>query len=113
MAGESVAKAPPDGYTLMLTASIHVTTPFLFKNIPYDVVKDFTPIALIGNYGLLTVINPAVPARTITEFIAYAKKNPGKLNYASSGLGSGIHFAGERQRHQRAAMKSSGERNDC
>ncbi len=93
---DMIAKAQPDGYQILFTTSgTHTYMQITEKALSYDPVKDFTPIALIGNYGLLTVINPAVPARTITEFIAYAKKNPGKLNYASSGLGSGIHFAGE------------------
>jgi tripartite-type tricarboxylate transporter receptor subunit TctC len=91
-----IAKAPADGYQILYTTSgTHTYMQITEKALSYDPIKDFTPIALVGNYGLLTVINPAVPARTITEFIAYAKKNPGKLNYASSGLGSGIHFAGE------------------
>ena len=93
---DMIAKAPADGYQILYTTSgTHTYMQITEKALSYDPIKDFTPIALVGNYGLLTVINPSVPARTITEFIAYAKKNPGKLNYASSGLGSGIHFAGE------------------
>jgi tripartite-type tricarboxylate transporter receptor subunit TctC len=93
---DMIAKAPADGYQILYTTSgTHTYMQITEKSLSYDPIKDFTPIALVGNYGLLTVINPSVPARTITEFIAYAKKNPGKLNYASSGLGSGIHFAGE------------------
>jgi tripartite-type tricarboxylate transporter receptor subunit TctC len=65
------------------------------KSLSYDPIKDFTPVSLIGSYGLLMVVHPSVPVRTVGEFIAYAKKNPGKLNYASSGPGSGLHFAGE------------------
>ncbi len=93
---DTIAKAPADGYQILYTTNgTHTFMQITEKSLSYDPIKDFTPIALVGNYGLLTVINPSVPARTITEFIAYAKKNPGKLNYATSGLGSGIHFAGE------------------
>jgi tripartite-type tricarboxylate transporter receptor subunit TctC len=65
------------------------------KSLSYDPLKDFTPIAQIGVYGLLMVIHPSIPARNVAEFIEYAKRNPGKINYGSSGPGSGIHFAGE------------------
>lgn len=93
---EVIARAPADGYQILYTTSgTHTYMAITERSLSYDPVKDFTPIAHIGNYGLLTVVNPSVPARTIGEFIEYAKKNPGKLNYASSGLGSGIHFAGE------------------
>ena len=93
---DMIAKASPDGYQILLTNNgTHTYMQVTEKALSYDPVRDFTPIALVGNYGLLTVINTTVPARNVAEFIAYAKKNPGKLNYASSGLGSGIHFAGE------------------
>jgi tripartite-type tricarboxylate transporter receptor subunit TctC len=96
LGADMIAKAPADGYQILYTTSgTHTYMQITEKSLSYDPIKDFTPIALVGNYGLLTVINPAIPVRTISEFIAYAKKNPGKLNYASSGLGSGIHFAGE------------------
>ena len=65
------------------------------KALSYDPLKDFTPIAQIGVYGLLMAVHPSIPARNLAEFIEYARRNPGKINYASSGLGSGIHFAGE------------------
>lgn len=93
---DMIAKAVPDGYQILYTTSgTHTYMQITEKSLSYDPVKDFTPIALVGNYGLLTVINASIPVRSVSEFIAYAKKNPGKLNYASSGLGSGIHFAGE------------------
>ena len=93
---DMIAKAAPDGYQILYTTSgTHTYMQITEKSLSYDPVKDFTPIALVGNYGLLTVINASMPVRSVSEFIAYAKKNPGKLNYASSGLGSGIHFAGE------------------
>lgn len=72
----TVAKASPDGYTLLLTASIHVTTPFLFKNIPYDVVKDFTPISLVASGPLVVSTAPNVPANNLKEFFDLVRKSP-------------------------------------
>lgn len=93
---DAVTKMAPDGYNLLLTTNgTHTYMAVTEKSLSYDPIKDFTPISLIGSYGLLMVIHPAVPARTVGELIAYAKSNPGKLNYASSGPGSGLHFAGE------------------
>jgi tripartite-type tricarboxylate transporter receptor subunit TctC len=98
IAAAYVAKAPPDGYTLLMsTNSPHSSNPFLLKNIAYDPVKDFAPITRIGSFTLMLVANPAVPAKTIAELIAYAKANPGKLTYAS-GNTSGI-LAGETLKH--------------
>jgi tripartite-type tricarboxylate transporter receptor subunit TctC len=93
---EAVARMAPDGYTLLMTTNgTHTYMAVTEKALSYDPVRDFTPVSLIASYGLLMVVNPAVPANTLEEFIAYAKKNPGKLSYASSGPGSGLHFAGE------------------
>jgi tripartite-type tricarboxylate transporter receptor subunit TctC len=93
---EMVAKAAPDGYTLLFTTNgTHTFMAVTEENLSYDPIRDFTPISLVGTYGLLMVVHPSVPARNMAEFIDYAKKNPGKLNYSTSGLGSGIHFAGE------------------
>jgi len=93
---DALSKMAPDGYSLLLTTNgTHTYMAVTEKSLSYDPIKDFTPISLIGSYGLLMVVNPAVPARTVGELIAYAKSNPGKLNYASSGPGSGLHFAGE------------------
>src|ERR1700684_2418580 len=83
-----VARANPDGYTLMLTASIHVVTPFLRKTMPYDVVADFTPITLVASGPLLVSTTPNVPANTLAEFFALARKDPGKYNFATSSFGS-------------------------
>jgi len=90
-----VAKAPPDGYTVLLTYTDHVFNPFLHANMPYDTVKAFTPISLIGSVPLLVVTNPDVKATTAGELIALAKASPGKLNFASAGSGSSLHLAGE------------------
>jgi tripartite-type tricarboxylate transporter receptor subunit TctC len=84
-----VARAKPDGYTLVVTSqSSHVANPAFNPNLPYDAIKDFAPITLIERLPNVLLINPSVPAKNMEEFVAYAKKNPGKLNYASSGNGS-------------------------
>jgi tripartite-type tricarboxylate transporter receptor subunit TctC len=88
-----VAKAEPDGATLLLTASIHVITPFLNKNIPYDVVKDFTPITLIATGPLLVSTSPKVPAENLKEFFDLVRKDPDKFTFATSSFGSAGHLA--------------------
>jgi tripartite-type tricarboxylate transporter receptor subunit TctC len=88
-----VAKAEPDGTTLLLTASIHVITPFLYKNIPYDVVKDFTPITLIATGPLLVSTSPKVPADNLREFFDLVRKDPSKFTFATSSFGSAGHLA--------------------
>jgi tripartite-type tricarboxylate transporter receptor subunit TctC len=88
-----VAKAAPDGATLLLTASIHVITPFLNKNIPYDVVKDFTPITLIATGPLLVSTAPKVPAENLKEFFDLVRKDPDKFTFATSSFGSAGHLA--------------------
>jgi tripartite-type tricarboxylate transporter receptor subunit TctC len=96
IAAELVSKAPPDGYTLLSTTNgTHSFAAITEKNLAYDPVKDFTPVGLIGTYGFLLVVHPSVPAKSVKELIALARNSPGKLNYSSSGSGSGIHFAGE------------------
>jgi tripartite-type tricarboxylate transporter receptor subunit TctC len=89
----SVAKATPDGSTLLLTASIHVITPFLNKNIPYDVVKDFTPITLIATGPLLVSTTPTVAARNLKDFFELVRKEPNKYTFATSSFGSAGHLA--------------------
>ncbi len=93
---DMVSRANPDGYQLLMTTNgTHTYMAVTEKNLSYDPVADFTPVSLVGSYGLLMVTHPLVPARNVQEFIAYARANPGKVNYASSGMGSGLHFAGE------------------
>lgn len=93
---DAVSKMTPDGYQLLLTTNgTHTYMAVTEKNLSYDPVSDFTPVSLVGSYGLLMVVNPTLPVNNVMEFISYAKNNPGKLNYASSGPGSGLHFAGE------------------
>lgn len=88
-----VAKSRPDGYTLLFALmNTHVVNQALYTNMPFDGVKDFTPIALLAYVVTTMVINPAVPAGNVRELIAYAKANPGKLAYASAGKGSSTHL---------------------
>jgi tripartite-type tricarboxylate transporter receptor subunit TctC len=90
-----VAKAAPDGYTLLLTASIHVITPFLAKSMPYDVVKDFTPISLVAAGPLIVSTAPNVPATNLRDFFALVRKTPDKFTFATSSFGSAGHLAVE------------------
>ena len=89
----SVAKAPADGQTLILAAASHTIAGSLYAKLPYDPLKDFTPIAHIGNVDYVLMIAAAVPAKTVAEFVAYGRANPGKLNYASAGNGSATHLS--------------------
>ena len=90
-----VAKAAPDGYTLMLTASIHIITPFLNSRIPYDAVHDFAPVSLVAAGPLLVSTAPNVPANSLQEFFALVRKAPDKFTFATSSFGSAGHLAVE------------------
>jgi tripartite-type tricarboxylate transporter receptor subunit TctC len=93
---EIVARAAPDGYTILLTTpSTHITAVYLQKGVPYDPVRDFTPLCAVLEPVSLLVAHPSVPANTVQELVALAKKNPGKLTYSSSGIGSVFHLTGE------------------
>jgi len=92
---EMVARAIPDGYTIMVTTLTFTVSPSLYKKLPYDTVKDFTPITLAVSLPNVLVVNPSVPAKTLKELIQYAKANPGKLNYASTGAGTSPHLSME------------------
>ena len=84
IAATYVARAAPDGYTLLVTTNTtHSANPYLLKSLSYDPVKDFTPIARTGDLPFMLVVHPDVPAKTVGELVAYAKANPGKLSYAS------------------------------
>jgi tripartite-type tricarboxylate transporter receptor subunit TctC len=93
---EVVAKAPPDGYTLLFaTSSVMVTAPALYSKLPFDMPRDFAPVSLAATTAYVLVAHPSVPARTVNDLIALAKKNAGKMTYASSGAGGHSHLAGE------------------
>jgi tripartite-type tricarboxylate transporter receptor subunit TctC len=91
-----VAKAAPDGYTMLIcTSSTHAIAGSLYARLPYDAVKDFAPVTLIGSATILLVVHPSVPARSVPELIALARSKPGALNFASSGNGGVSHLTGE------------------
>src|SRR5262244_3569039 len=92
---DAVAKAAPDGYTLLVMSNTHTTNESLFSHKPFELMRDFVPIAPINYSDLVMVVHPSVPANNLKEFIALAKSKPGKLNYASSGTGTPYHMAGE------------------
>src|SRR5882762_711063 len=93
---EAVARADPDGYTLFVAAgSIIVQNPMLYKKLSFDPLKDFRMLALVTDLPVVMEVHPSVPAKTVAEFVAYAKQNPGKLNFGSAGTGGTIHLAGE------------------
>jgi len=92
---DAVAKSAPDGYTLLIMSNTHTTNESLLPNKPFQLMRDFVPVATINYSDLLMVVHPSVPAKTVKEFIELAKKEPGKLNYASSGPGTPYHMAGE------------------
>jgi tripartite-type tricarboxylate transporter receptor subunit TctC len=92
---EAVVKAAPDGYILLLATLPNVINTTLYSNLNFDFIRDITPVASIGGGAYVVVVNPSVPAKTVPEFIAYAKANPGKVNMASSGIGSTSHVFGE------------------
>ena len=96
LAGTAVARAAPDGYTVLLaTGSLLAINVSLYKNLGYDPVKDFEPISLIGLQTNVLYLHPSVPAKSLSELIAHAKANPGKLSFGSGGIGTPAHLAGE------------------
>jgi tripartite-type tricarboxylate transporter receptor subunit TctC len=92
---DAVAKSPPDGYTLLTMSNTHTVNESLTPNKPFQLMRDFVPVAAINYSDLVMVIHPSVPAKDLKEFIALAKSKPGQLNYASSGPGTPYHMAGE------------------
>jgi tripartite-type tricarboxylate transporter receptor subunit TctC len=94
IASEIVAKSPSDGYTLELVAMGHATNPLVYKRLPFDADKDFTPISLIATFPQLVMVNPKVPAKTLPELLALARKASPPLTFGSGGNGSSQHFAG-------------------
>jgi tripartite-type tricarboxylate transporter receptor subunit TctC len=90
-----VSRAAPDGQTFLMNASIHVIIPHLNRAMPFDALADFTPVTNMAMVPLVALVNPALPVRSLRELADYAKANPGKLSYASSGIGAAQHLAGE------------------
>src|SRR5438445_7086735 len=89
----AVAKAAPDGYTLMVSASVHVINPFLYKTVPYDVVKDFTPVMLLADGPLIVSTTPSVPANNLKDFFELVRKDPQKFTFGATTIGSASHLA--------------------
>src|SRR5256886_420786 len=94
IAAETVARSAPDGYTLLMTFSSHASNAAVSK-LPFDINKDFSAITLVGSGPALILANPALPAKSLRELIAYAKAHPGAIKYGSSGVGGTVHLAGE------------------
>ena len=92
---EITARAAPDGHTILIVPAGHAITPSVTRKLPYDTLKDFAAIGLIGNGAYVLVVNPGVPAKSVSEFVALAKSRPGQLNYASTGHGNATHLAAE------------------
>ena len=93
---EAAAHAAPDGYTLFMgNNSTHGSNPAVYAKLPYDAVRDFAPVSFVASVPYVLVVDPKLPVKTVSEFIALAKSNPGKMNYASAGNGSTHHFCGE------------------
>src|SRR5262245_15351933 len=96
LGADAVAKAAPDGRTLLMaTVGTHAINPTLYKTLPYDAVRDFTPIALVAMAPVAIVVHPSQPVKTVADLVALAKRNPGKLNYGSAGAGTPGHLTGE------------------
>jgi tripartite-type tricarboxylate transporter receptor subunit TctC len=95
LATEVVVKSPPDGYTLLTLGSNNAINATLYDHLTFDLIRDIAPVAGLARAPLVMEVNPSVPARTVAEFISYAKANPGKLNMGSGGIGSTPHVAGE------------------
>jgi tripartite-type tricarboxylate transporter receptor subunit TctC len=89
----AVAKSAPDGYTLLLSASVHVINPFLYKSVPYDVVKDFTPVSLLAEGPLIVSTTPSVPANSLKELFELVRKDPQKYTFGATTVGSASHLA--------------------
>jgi tripartite-type tricarboxylate transporter receptor subunit TctC len=92
---DAAAKSPPDGYTLLMMSATQTTTETLVPNKPFKLMRDFVPVASVMSSELVMVVHPSVGVKTVQEFVALAKAKPGTLNYASSGIGSNYHMAGE------------------
>jgi tripartite-type tricarboxylate transporter receptor subunit TctC len=96
---EAVAKSPPDGYTLLMVAASFSINPSVYKQLPFDPVRDFSPITQVSAFPNILVVQSSSPFKSVAEFIAYAKARPGELNYGSSGIGTGTHLSMEMLRY--------------
>ena len=92
---ELAARAAPDGYTLMVVTISHSVSPSLHRKLPYDIVRDFTPVSLLIEYPFLLTVHPSLPAKSVNELITHAKTKPGQINYASNGVGGGAYLCTE------------------
>ncbi len=92
---EAASRAVPDGYTLLLVSAAHVINPAVFRKLPYDSIKDFTPISMIADVPTAFVVHPSVPVNTVSELIEYARGRPGRVNYSTAGRGTIGHLAAE------------------
>ena len=95
IATEEVARAAPDGYTLLWTTTANTTNAAIYNNLGFNFIRDIAPVGTIDRFPLIMEVNPAVPVKTVPELIAYAKQNPGKINYGTGGIGTIQHVAGE------------------
>ena len=95
LAADAVAKSPPDGLTLLMSFTSHAINASLYPHLPFDPIKDFTPITLVSSSPSILVAHPSLTVNTVTELIDFAKKKPGKLNFAIGGVGSSLHLAGD------------------
>ena len=92
---ELAAKSPPDGYTLFMMTGTHTVNVTLYRNLGYNLAKDFVPVSLLGGTAYVVVVHPSIPAKSVKELVALAKARPGQIAHSSSGSGSGPHLAGE------------------
>jgi tripartite-type tricarboxylate transporter receptor subunit TctC len=95
IASETLAKAPPDGYTILMTNTSHTVLPSLHSKLPYDPIKDFAPVSLVALTHSLLLVNPTLPVKNVKELIELARAQPGKLNYASGTTGASAHYGAE------------------
>ncbi|HEY6240102.1 MAG TPA: tripartite tricarboxylate transporter substrate binding protein [Burkholderiales bacterium] len=95
IATEMVAKAAPDGYSILMAFSSHASNPALYGKLPFDIDKDFSSITLVGTAPMVVAASPALPAKTLAELIEYARSHPGAVKFGSSGIGTPVHLAGE------------------
>ena len=93
LGADLVAKAPPDGYTLMVHSTTHIANAHMYQKLPYDTMKDFVPVALMAAQPGALVVHPSMPVKTTKEFLDLAKRRPGQINYSSSGSGSAVHLS--------------------